>query len=92
MPKCPHCHKEINTLDHGVNANCIFTARLINGRFEMGNDHGAPPHTFDHLSEWYSCPECKGSIVDETNTKDRFGGELYDAAKKFLKGEEDKPK
>jgi hypothetical protein len=44
MPKCPHCHEEINTLDHGVNANCIFTATLVKGRLDMGDEHGAPPY------------------------------------------------
>jgi hypothetical protein len=96
MPKCPHCHKEINTLDHGINANCIFTAKLVKGMLDMGDEHGASPHTFDTLSEWYSCPECKGSIVDEADEKYQWGSEQYRAAERFLNGvknyKEDKPK
>jgi hypothetical protein len=43
------------------------------------------PHTFDSLSEWYSCPECKGAIVYEAKI-DSLNNDIDKAAEKFLRG------
>jgi hypothetical protein len=97
MAKCPHCYEEINTLDHGMYACLLFTSKLVMGKLDLSNERSALPHTLDSLSEWFSCPECGGSIVDETQTKDKLGLGIYQVAERFLNGvenylEEDKPK
>ena len=90
MPKCPNCHKPIESLDHGVCGNLIFTAKLVKGKLDQGLVAGKPlsPHTFDSLSAWYSCPLCGGSIVDETQVKDKLGSGVDHAAERFLQGVE----
>ncbi len=90
MPECPHCHKNIDSLDHGVNCNLIFTARLNQGKFDPGLEDGMPlfPHTFDSLSEWFSCPECKGTIVFEAKIDSLNDNSLDEAAERFLRGVE----
>jgi hypothetical protein len=77
MPKCPHCHQEINVLLHGVNANVIVKAglnRTLHRRgkpddlftgFGKGEHSPIVPEIFDVIGAWYSCPECCESIVDD---------------------------
>ena len=100
MPKCPHCHKNIHVLLHGVNANLIVKAGLNKSLGRIGNcdalytgfDAGehAPivPEIFDILSSWYSCPKCCESIVDEARVKEHLGDEVDRAAERFLNGVE----
>jgi hypothetical protein len=77
----------------------LFTTALVKGKLNLSNEHNTPPHTLDSLSEWFSCPKCGGSIVDETQTKDKLGLGIFKAAERFLNGvqdylneEEEKPK
>ena len=91
MPICPHCREEINALAHGVNACMIFQSELNGDKLNPGFETGKPftPYIFDSLSEWYSCPFCAGSIVDEAKVKDTNSNKLDQAAERFLKGVED---
>ena len=111
MPRCTHCHRHINVLLHGVNANIVVKAGLNSSLGRIGNrdalytgfDSGehAPmvPEIFDVITEWYSCPHCCESIVDERQVKEKLGDEVDRAAERFLNGvqdylneKEDKPK
>lgn len=100
MPICPHCHREINILLHGVNANVIVKAGLnkdlgrkgkpeaIYTGFAPGEHAPIEPEIFDVVTEWYSCPECCGAIVEETQVKDKLRGGVDRAAERFLQGVE----
>ena len=87
MPKCPHCKKEISTLEHGIYACLRFKGNLTRNKFNEGFEDNKPlkPYSLDVMSEWYSCPLCKGSIVDETHIKDNSGHNLAKAAEAFLR-------
>jgi rubredoxin len=92
MPICPHCNEEIDALAHGITACLVFQASLDeNGKLNTGIDPGKPlnPFIFDSLTEWYSCPFCGGSIVDEAKVNDTIGNKVDQAAERFLKGVED---
>ena len=101
MPKCPHCHKNINVLLHGVNANIVVKAGLNSSLGRIGNrdalytgfDAGERPlivpEVFDVITEWYSCPHCRGSIVDEALVKDKLAELVDRAAERFLNGVQD---
>jgi hypothetical protein len=107
VPKCPHCHKNIHVLLHGVNANIVVKAGLNGALGRIGNrdalytgfDAGehAPivPEIFDVVTEWYSCPKCYESIVDEALVKDKLADLVDRVAERFLNGVEnymeDKP-
>jgi transposase-like protein len=100
MPKCPHCHKNINVLLHGVNANIVVKAGLnstlgrIGNRdalytgFDAGEHPIIVPEVFDVMTSWYSCPHCCESIVDERQVKEKLSDEVDRAAERFLNGVE----